>query len=567
MVAKVLQIKSNTQKLLRPNLKSYSFWIVILVICLIGLALYLPAGLKDKTDDFWLTLDTVLHSNGIRNENLSDFRLSQETKKRHRIISTDEKYDDLKEWYYSFHKNKTDIEPFDDIIDKPFRLMDDYVGFNSFLHTVIDKRKLVVQGVSGSGKTTLIDRVSRMITGKQSNFLVLECVERMEVEYHKEYIGYRKDNKYIPGKLLKFLGAAAQNPDDKFIFIIDDIDKIYPAALFGSRIWKEMDNPVYEVRIDGYEHDIVFPSNIHIISVTHSDVGNVIEMNSEHFRRLGELYHLNPDYKVFLLYLKEKQAEKGLDYNQIKKVLYTFEKTNSLIKEQYGIGSTLGQWSQLRKKIKPEDFETYLNEFVVHVNGFKPVRKLTSNDLEPIIYSTENNGELSSSNDLAVFNKWLVREGFLSELTVGIAFALFSGIAGWLLIRRRKKIVERLNKEIIKIQEDFNNKTIEFEEAITQILTLKEEIKSLVSLGKVKYEEYIFFSIFINEAVRKIESINNAAELTSGFEETFKEFLSDGQIDDNEYDVLMKFLENLKSALPVDIYYSIKNKIDSYHQK
>jgi hypothetical protein len=542
--------------------KKLLLWIAIILAIAICSILYLPQGLEDKNDDLWLKLDTVLVANSINNAE-QKIEISDVVKRKYHIPDVMDSLPQLANVYSALQSGKEDSESFDSIIHKPFPLLDDYDKFTNFLNYLIDKKKVVVEGISGSGKSTIIDRVSRIITGKSENILKLECVEKLEVEYHKEYVGQRLGDKFIPGKLLNFLLKARNNPKENFIFIIDDVDKIYPSALLGSDIWKELDNSVYDTYIDGYPHEITIPDNLYIMSVTHSDVGNIIAFNAEHFRRLGELYKLNSNYRVLLLFIKNKLKGKDYNYSHLKKLLFTFIRTNEYIENNYGTGYTLGQWSNLRKKIKPEEFTEFRALFIDNVNAFKPQREMHLADLNDFMYVIDTDGKVPRSSDLAYLFYQAKDTGIFSELSVGLLFALVSGIAGLIILRRRKKFIERQNFILIHIQADFEEKKITYDEAMTKVIEHKNSLKGYVKDGKIKYEEYIYFSIYIDDILNKFEQTQNAYEVTAGFDKTFEEFMVDGRIDESEYIILNKFLNNMKSALPPDIFYSIKNRIDN----
>lgn len=543
----------------------FILWIIILAAIIIAAVRYTSGFFSLKTDAYWLELDTLLHANGLSNSSFPDFKLDQNTIEQYKIVNVLDKYDELEKLYLNLHKNNTDIELFENIINNPFILIDEYDKFTEFLNLVLKKRKLVLEGVSGSGKSTLIDRVARIITGNSENILNLDCVEKLETEYHKLYVGYYDINRFIPGKLLKFIKKAQENQNENFIFIIDDIDKIYPATLFGNVIWKELDNPVYTSNIEGYEYEIIIPDNLYIISITHSDVGNVIDFNAEHYRRLGEPYFLLPNENIFLLNILEKQEKNNFTFQHIKKLIYTFKSINEKIVKNYGFGSALGQWSNVRKKIQPEQFDEFIKEFITNVNAFKPQKELNINNLNDIISTIENDGKIPQSSDLHQVYFFLEDSGIFSELTVALTFTLLSALIGFLVFKRRQKFIESLNKRIIQIQDDYINKIISMDNALTSIIEHKNKIKKLVSTGKIKYEEYVFFSIFINEVIKKIEETKNLNEITSGFDETLTTYLEDGQLDDEEFKILQKFLENLKSALPLEIYYTLKKQIEDIH--
>ena len=115
--------------------------------------------------------------------------------------------------------------------------------------------------------------------------------------------------------------------------------------------------------------------------------------------------------------------------------------------------------------------------------------------------------------------------------------------------------------------EQFNNGQITYEEALQNIVSEKLEIEKLILKRKVNYEESTFLILFINDQIRKIEEINKVYVVSKDFFATFEEFMSDGILDKEEYGILIKFLDNMRSALTPEIYYTIRNKIDAIRDK
>lgn len=552
-------------KILKPIKFSFLFKSLAVILGTTALYFIIESSSQNRVDDFWITLDTILATNDIKPSN--NFKATEQSIRLHNIPRVTDSLEVLKKIYFDLQNNNPDCEPFDNIIKKPFLLMDDFNKFKDFLTIFLNKKKLVLEGISGSGKSTLIDRVSRMISGHTENVLKLDCVEKLEVEYHKEFVGYKDRDGFHPGKLLKFLEKAKSEPTHKFIFIIDDIDKVYSATVFGSILWKEMDNSTYDSYIDGYPFEISFPDNFFLLSITHSDVGNIIEMTSEHFRRLGDVYRLGTNLNVFILQLQDKIKKENLNYTHIKKLCYLFKKANEYIANRYGTGYTLGQWSNLRKKTKPKDFDEFVDEFIHNVNAFKPQKELKRDDFDDIFYAIDNNGKVPGTSNLGYLYAGMVATGLFSEVSVAISAALLSGLIGFFVYRKRKKIIDGINQKLIDTQLQFENKVINFDESMSQIIKEKEHLKELTKTGKIKYEEFTFFTIFIEDIIKNLEARHKSTSITEGFEDTFAEFMEDGVLDENEYNILIKFLEKMRNTIPAEIYYSLKNRIDEIKKK
>jgi len=534
--------------------------IIILSILLFGVT----EGLKNQTDDYYFYLDTLLAANGFD----TNLVLPENVLKKNKIITIKDKYETLNKIYISNHNEKSDVLELDNIMLKPFLPSWEYDKLLYYYYPLLKYNKIVISGVSGSGKTTLVERLALFITGNPNRILQLQCVEDMAVEYHKTWVGYFGEHGFVKGKLLKFLEESKSNPEDNFVFILDDFDKIYPSTFFGSELWSEMDSPDDRNFIEGYG-EIELPKNFYLISVTHIGVANVIELNNEHYRRLGEKYRINPDVHEFLLGIKERISDKHLRIPtpHIKKILYFFKKANELIETKYGLSYTLGQWATIRKKIEPEDWEDFIDEYVTHVNAFKPVEELKEKDFSGIFYTIQNNGLIENSHFFYKLYEALLRTGLFSELTVALAFAVFSGLFGWIFIIRKRDFINRFQFDVLDITEKFKREEITHEIAINEIFSKKSLLERLILKRKIKYEESTFLLMYINEQIKTIEEINKTSVVSKDFQNILQEFMADGVLDDEEYSMLVKFLDNIRSALTPEVYYSLKNKIDELKNK
>jgi shikimate kinase len=527
--------------------------------------LAIKQGSHNHVDPLWLRLDTLMVANNIANVN--DFNLikhDDSLASKYKIITLKSQMHSLDSAYQYLHKEATDIEPLSDMISKPFLPAWEYNKLNSYINPLLEKHLIILSGVTGSGKTTLVERLAKYITGSEKRIEKLQCVEGMGVEYHKEWIGSRDRGVFTKGRLLELFEKCKNDPKHNYIFILDDFDKIYPATFFGSEIWSELDNPLADNVIKGYG-EITIPPNFYMISITHIGASNVIDLNNDHIRRLGTRLFIPADLNEFILYLQERIEKKKLKVAPVhlKKVLYFFKKTNDYIENKYGISYTLGQWSPVRNCLEPEKFKELQSAFITQVNAFKPKTEMLPSDLEPILYSIENNGLLENSNFFYGAYLELKETGMLSEVTVGLVFALVSGIFGWVLLVNKRKFVKNLHFRILNIMEKFTIGQIDYEEALKMTIEEKQHIEKLILERKINYEESTFLILFINDQIQKMDNLNKMNLVSKDFFKIFEEFMSDGILDQEEYTILTKFLDNIRSALSPEIYYTLRNKIDA----
>jgi adenylate kinase len=557
------EIQNNTNK----KKLNFLFWIIPAIILIIVLYFGFTEGTKNKLDPYWIQLDTLLFSNGIR-ESSQSIKISEEQESKFKLVHIKSRIKQIDSIYNLLHHNSSDITHPESLLCKPFLPSWEYNKFLKFVNPLIKKKFIIIYGVTGSGKTTIVDRIAKFISGNTKRVIRLQCVERMEIEYHKQWIGEKNRSGFVKGKILDFFEKCHNDPEHNYLFILDDFDKIFPSTFFGSEIWDELNERSGKNVIDGYG-EITIPDNFYMISITHFGVGNTVEINNEHIRRLGEPIPLDADVNELLLYIIERTEKKKLNapYSHIKKLLYTFKKANEFINENYDDSYTLGQWSTLKDCLKPEDYNKFVNTFIIHVNAFKPQKQLHISDFEPIEYTIKTNGYIINSNFFAEAYKSAIDTGVFSELSVAIAFTIISALAGWFVILRKKKVLREFHYFIIETADNFKNGKINYEDAMQTIIEKKQQLQNMIVKRKIKYEEITFLFLFIDDQIKKIEETNRMSIITKDFYKIFEEFMKDGILDESEYTMLGKFLDNIRSAISPELYFELKTKINDLRKK
>jgi hypothetical protein len=449
-----------------------------------------------------------------------------------------------------------------DLIAHPFPLTMDYNKFEnavSFLHK--NKRMLVLR-VTGSGRSSLLDRLAKFFAVDDEHIITLYCVPQLEVEYHKQWIGYTDNGIFHKGKLLEFFEEANADPQHNFVMIIDDIDLIYPNTFFGAEIWNELENPDYNNEIEGYDIPITIPNNFYLITTTKTGQGNVIKFNDEHYRRLSPngVFEVYPDSVEFLLYLKRKFENEpdSIKVNHVRKVLYSFIRINNTICNNVGKGYMLGQWSTIRKSIHPEEFDDFTNKFVLHINALNPDIVFSDKDIADVIFSSKNNGELRRTNFYAKSYDFFYESGIFSEASVAIIFLLLSSIFGYLLFLRRKHLIRDYVLKVYQFSEDFENGKIQYEDAIQYISDIRKEIDNLAMKRKINYTESLFIYNLMNERGKMITESKNTEEI---YNRMFETFMQDQSISKKEYNKLKDLIEKSRSKISEKYYKELINRL------
>jgi hypothetical protein len=549
---------------------SYKLLLYLVLIPLsIGL---LFMGFKNEKDPYWAELDELLNK---------------------KYTTLDNSPDSIVALFTNFQGQKpTSDSAVLDLIRKPFMPTMEFAKLKEFFTIFNEKHSTIFSAVTGSGNTTLVDRMANLIAGKPENKLTILCAPQFDLIYNTKYIGEFQGEKFKKGELLKFWDKCKQNPTEKFVCILDNIDKINPETFFGPEIWQKLDDPKMKVVMG--QDTITMPPNFYLLSITQSGVGQKIELTNEHLRRLGGmmLLPIHPNELILFLKGKKKEVQDELakkqqispqnevtkkdiaklerqlaalnDPKHIKSMVYLFKKSNEMIVEKYSHGHQIGQWSDIRKNFMPSDFDNIKKIFMGNVNAYRPAKELKNEDFDDIDYALKNEGSIPNTSPIWKRGSQLADLGFASELGVAGTFALISGIFGWFYYRKRHIYIKDFTQQVYELMERFEKRDLNYDEIVSHINKLKRAFDDLVLSQKVNYNEASFFYGFLEDKTRYIEI---ARETNESFLKLMDAFLEDKILTDTEYAKLCQFLEGIRHRISNLQYMSYKDDIERVHQK
>ncbi|MEE9430011.1 MAG: hypothetical protein V3V16_03160 [Melioribacteraceae bacterium] len=530
--------------------------VIIPIVIIIVVVIILWKLTKNVKDLEWIEL---------KNLNLSE------------VVTLENSNELLNQLFEEFHERKNVEKDFPiSLINKPYVPIMEYRKFEKYIKALKKENRIVVSTVEGGGSTTLVDRLARFIAEDEKRIMNTMCSPQFDLIYHKRFIGEEKNGKYIKGKLLLFWEECVKNPNEKFVAIFDDFDKINPETLFGPNLWENIANPKYKMFVEGYE--VIIPNNFYMISTTESAVGSRILLHNEHFKRIGKNYYLRPNTVDLALYLdrnrtkletkKEKQQLSEEENTQLSALssstnifqyLYLFQKINQQIEKDVSKSSQLAQWSNLRKLYLPEEREELIETFISHVNAISPEKPFDKRNLESIFYTLENDGLLKGSSPLAVGFKVFKEWGFLTEFVVAICFALSTALFSVYVNSKRKKKVTKFLTRSEEIYLGFESREIDTETAIAKLAELKLEIEEHTKNNKISFPEAVFFYNTIRSKVNHIEISKN---VNSTFLTLLDVFMDDDLLSKNEYDKLLTFLHKIEHSIPKNDFERMKKEVN-----
>lgn len=470
-----------------------------------------------------------------------------------------------------------------DIVANPYLPTMEFSKFKGFVDRLRSNHFLLLSSVSGGGTSTLLDRLSKFMATSPDHLLYLRCAPQFDIAYHHQFIGEEIGDYWKDGKLLKFFKKCQEWPEEQFVFLIDDFDKINPETFFGPELWEKYTEPSHVVK---YGEEIVeLPSNFYMIMVTHAGVGERIKLNNEHFRRLGDPVHLDPSVPEMICYLRGEYAKRKdelatetdlgkkealinrlnslEDTFNLKRFIYSFSKINEYIKVNYGPNFRLGTWSNVRQLYLKEDFDRLISTFTQHVNSLQPDKLLEKEDLEKITYAIKTDGRLKGTNFIMATATKMEEMGFLTEFIVGLTFLLLSALTSWYFFKKRQQFIRDYTDKIYRLIQQFEAGHVNYDQASEEFIKVKKEVDNLVMDKKVTYTEATFFYNFVEDKIKRIEM---ARIVNANFEDLVRVFMEDGILSESEYRKLISFLHEIKHKISVQDYVRFKEEVEELHR-
>lgn len=441
----------------------------------------------------------------------------------------------------------------------------EWTAFRDFFKAAAKKKNLVVSGVTGVGATKQTKHLARLLTGRPENVLLIECAPQFDLEYHKKYIGQETEGRFEPGLLLQFWDRCRTQPEQHFVVIVDNFDKINPETFFGPALWEALSSPGDQALVGGKY--VLPPTNCQIFSVTHLGPGSMVEFNGEHFKRLGRQFIIEPNVKELLEYQRRKWAKSGdtkraamvTDTGRMQRYLFYFLKMNAVLRERFGDGFQLGQGSNVRDFLLEGQLPALKEAFINHLNALHPTEYLQEKDFKPLDYTVRTEGLEPKSSFFARQIQYLEDTGYFVEITMVATTALLTFLAGWWVFRRREQLIRLYGERAQQVYNGFEKQVIRAEVAALQLEEIKNEVDDLVMRRRLNYTEGLYFMAFVEDKVKRIEFARNVSQT---FLELFNTFMEDDVLTESEYNKLRQFLDSIRHKIPEETYAQFREKVE-----
>ena len=182
-----------------------------------------------------------------------------------------------------------------------------------------DKKNLILQGPPGVGKTFVLKRLAYALMGERADGRIRNVQFHQSYSYEDFVQGYRPDTnddehlifRLLPGTFLKMCEDAQMNSDDRYVMVIDEINRGNLSRVFGellSLIEKDKRGEEFEVALSSGMRFSV-PENVYLLGTMNLADRSLAGMDYAMRRRFA-FVTLEPMFgeSVFERWLSDRQV-------------------------------------------------------------------------------------------------------------------------------------------------------------------------------------------------------------------------------------------------------------------
>lgn len=188
-----------------------------------------------------------------------------------------------------------------------------FKDYEKLENLLLRKKNLILQGAPGVGKTFAAKRLAYAIMGEKDESRIMQVQFHQNYSYEDFVMGYKPNEdggfELKNGIFYRFCKRAAADSDNKYFFIIDEINRGNLSKIFGELLMLiENDYRDKPIQLAYKDEAFAVPSNLYIIGMMNT-ADRSLAMIDYALRRRFSFFEMKPGFEdnVFEKEIKDKQ--------------------------------------------------------------------------------------------------------------------------------------------------------------------------------------------------------------------------------------------------------------------
>jgi hypothetical protein len=211
-----------------------------------------------------------------------------------------------------------------------------------------EKKQAILFGPPGTSKTHFARLFARYFHGGSS---VMTSIQFHPSYSYEDFIeGYRPNGTQFevkPGVFMEFCESARNDPDRRYVFLIDEVNRGNLAQIFGELLYL-LEYRDEEVVLTYSKRPFSIPKNVYIVATMNS-ADRSIAMVDYALRRRFDFIELPADETVLREYLKKHECSVSVE-----KVIGLFQRVNSAVTSELGKHYAVGHTYFMKPNLTEE---------------------------------------------------------------------------------------------------------------------------------------------------------------------------------------------------------------------